>query len=220
MGGASSKNTANLVSAAITDVLIKNAQNCNVNVSATQTVDFSGTNISGNVVSQQVNAKLSCIQNVKIDNNIAGQIAAAIKQAAQANSELFNKANAENTANVTNIIRTNLKNETIQQCAVSIKAAQDVSFSGKNIKYNTVEQGINAFIECLQSTDAVTKITNEVSSEVGQSATAKSNFLPDIPTGVIILIALIIIVIVAAIITAAVYKKYKSKPEEKAEIVA
>lgn len=205
MGASQSQNSTDVINQTITNVITNNTNECSSNVNQNQVVNLGGVG-AGNNISQTATLSLSCLQKIKMDNNLATQIATAIQQAAQASGIALaaDYSSSSNTTNLSNYIQTNITTNNLQKCFAQISQNQNVSTAGYQFN-NTVSQSTALITSCLQNMLAKNKVANGIVQDIKQKAksTQKNplNFLGNMMTDiVVIIIGVIVFVIVIALI--------------------
>lgn len=200
MGVAVSKTSVDIVNQAIIDVLIENAQSCSAGVEANQTTTLSGFGLF-NSFSQDASANVSCLQTIKIDNDLVTSIAEKIQQEAEANgvSLLPGFSGSEGVANISNVVKTGLTEKTVQDCAAGALANQSTFASGFQA-FIGVDQTADAFSKCMQSALNSNHIAQDLVQDVDQKAKSllenPLDFLSSLAwAGIVFLIILVVVII-------------------------
>jgi hypothetical protein len=142
----------------------------------------SDVNLEDIKMRQIVSLDGNCASSNKVDTDISNNMDAAMQQQAESVSQAFQltSAEAENITNITQNLSTAVSTSFNQQCATVLDNTQNIACSnstGVFIKKVDFDQNIQATVACIQANEAVTKLTNELSTAVSQTASAKTEGL-------------------------------------------
>jgi len=191
MGGSSSAtNTTDIVSKAITNVLIKTSQSCSsssgniqsITLGPIKAIDDCKVNV-GNVSNNlRVVNNLGCIQQVKTDTQLRNDIATQIRQQAESAVEgiTTSESTADNITRISNEIATNINIDTMQKCVNEVYNTQTIEQQGivcSGAAEVTLGDMVNTLVstqvtKCMQSQENIQQLSNELQQIVSQEAEA------------------------------------------------
>lgn len=182
MGATESKTTVQSLSEAITNVAASTVQSCEVSSTQNQSVNVVNTGIrlwGSYKLDQQSDIQSSCFSDVTKQTQLQNRIIDTISQATSASSvavlSSFGPTNSSASANLSNIVRNNIKMSNIQQSYNEIKQNQSASFTNSGvIGFEQVEltQGAKIFAAAtLQEMDKA-GIFNTIESHIDQTSKA------------------------------------------------
>lgn len=216
MGGTSSKSKSEMITDIITNVAVKDIQDCSQFIDQNQNVYIQG---SGNITSgikmvQSAQINMDCYKKSKnitdLQNNIKAQVDQQVKATGSGFPTLDAGTHAEAYSKIQNDITSNINIDLLQKCAASVNQAQSVQVIGnRNITTDiAMDQTATMFKKCM--TDAINQSTlgNDIQNFVGQNAQAETkspfSFITDIFGGMFNTILLIVGAIVLIIVVAMV----------------
>lgn len=212
MGATESKTSAEIVSEAITDVLIKNVSESSGSIVGTQRVEITGT-VEDSTISQQAKLSLSALQNIKIDSSLINDMANQVKQSADANGVLLTSTVSESDTKLQNLLKTSITNETIQKITASIELSQDILVSGK-LSGSNVTQFAENFASTLQDAMVKNGVMQQIVSDVNQKTTSTTSIFGDYMIIIIIVVVFIILVITTVLVIYFVRRKSPIRTEK------
>lgn len=170
MGASQTKNAVDVVNEAIITCVIRNVSNCSTHLAQTQTVRFSGTGWF-NRVEQSATLNVSCLQQIKMTNELSTQMAQQIQQdaAAQAIALMPSYSGSQNQTRLKNHIETHVSTSTIQECAVGAIQNQTVIFEGFQFG-NEAIQTLDIFSKCMQEALNMNQVSQSIVQDVTQKA--------------------------------------------------
>ena len=185
MGSDVSKNVVNSVSSISNSIVTNSFQDCSNTVTSIQQISLENctdVNLEDIKMRQVVSLDGNCASSNKVDTDISNNMDAAMQQQAESVSQAFQltSAEAENITNITQNLSTAVSTSFNQQCATVLDNTQNIACSNSSgvfIKKVDFDQNIQATVACIQANEAVTKLTNELSTAVSQTASAKTEGL-------------------------------------------
>lgn len=202
MGASQTKNAVDVVNEAIITCTIRNVSDCSARLEQSQQVHFSGTGWF-NRVEQSATINVSCLQQLRMTNELSTQMAQQIQQdaAAQAIALMPSYSGSENETRLKNHIETHVSTTTIQQCAASATQRQIVTFEGFQFG-NAAIQTLDIFSKCMQDALNANNIAQSIVQDVSQTAESTIDnpfsFLADMWMYIVLgIIAFIILLVVA-----------------------
>lgn len=172
MGASVSRAKANIVTGAITEVMVKKAQSGLTSVESTQVNNLGGFNF-GTWFSQNNNVTVEALQNVSVDMEVISSIAQKIQNDAKAQSEELSAAYSESDLKLKNVIENYFSDETYQNCVASLKSTQVNNTFGMNF-FSGAAQNSDILSECSQLSDVSSKIANEIFQDVNNTADSEA----------------------------------------------
>lgn len=214
MGGTSSKSKSEQITDIITNVAVKDIQDCSQFIDQNQNVYVQG---SGNITSgikmvQSAQINMDCYKKSKNITDLQNQIKSQIDQTVKATGSGFPTLDAgthsEAYDKIQNDISSSVNIDLLQKCAASVNQAQSVQVIGsRNITTDiAMDQTATMFKKCM--TDAINNSTlgNDIQNFVSQNSQAETkspfSFITDIFGGIFNTMLLIVGAIVLIIVVA------------------
>ncbi len=216
MGGTSSKTTSETITDIITNVAVKDMQQCASFIAQDQIITVSG---NGNIVSdvrmvQAATINMECYQKSRNIIDIQNAIVNSLNQAAASKASGFptldSGTKSATYSKIINNIRNDITMEMIQNCVATINQKQAIYISGnRNITMNvameqTASQLKNCLAERIMQTSVGTEIQNLVKQEAASETKSPFSFITDIFGGmmntIILIVGAIVLIIVFAIV--------------------
>lgn len=212
MGNDVSKNVVNSISSVSNSVVTNSFQDCSTTVSSIQQISLDGctdVDLEDIAMRQVVSLEGGCASANKVNTDISTNMDAAIQQQADSVSQMFQLSSAEsdNVTNITQELSTAVAESFSQNCASTLDNRQIISCSNSSgvfVKRVDFDQTIQATLSCIQNNESITKLTNELSTAISQTASAKTEGLFSWLSN---LIMLIIIGCVALLVLKFVFQK-------------
>lgn len=187
MGAQTSKTTADVINESVVNAIVQSAQNCTQDVSTTQSIVSSGISIFANY-KQNIKFTAKCLQTVNVDDNLITSITAAIQDAVQQNNIalLPSYSGTTSTSSIKNVVKTNISQSFIQNCASKLTASQIATYGGIQIGVAS-SQDVNMVTQCLSdavaSTNLAATLAGDTSSTVTQTTKNPLDFITNIFSG-------------------------------------
>jgi len=174
MGGSSSKTKTNIGTELVASAIARSIVNCNTNTVISQKVSVQG---DGNVVSgvtknQATKLSIECFHSAENMAKIQNEVAAAIKQAAESQSVallgVIGNSDAEIDLNITNAVKNDITQETIQNIVLSTNTEQGIDITGNyNLVKNVTQAQTAAMVSkntqaAVNQMNSIAMITNAV----------------------------------------------------------
>lgn len=176
----------------------KTDANQSQNISGNDGADINATNNW----SQAVKVDSKCIADVNNSNALKEKMEAKAKAKAKAAKQFLSPGNNA-SANINNLVEQlsqAVHNSVTQKCSNSLTSSQQQNITdNKNSKINVVNnwtQKMDAVYNCTLKDDTVTKIRNNIASELEQSATSKAEGVASIGGFVVIVVLIIAAVVI------------------------
>lgn len=182
MGGSSSKTAISSLSENINNIAMQTVQDCVVTSDQTQTLTSVNTGIrlfGSTQLEQQTEIRAECFSDVNKQIELQNKVINAISQASSSDNVAllgaFGTSKSEATANLTNIVRSNLTMANIQRTYNQTKQTQNLTFSNSGIELGydvSATQGARLFaLSTLKELDK-SGIFNQITQYVDQSSKA------------------------------------------------
>jgi len=209
MGGSESKTTTEVVNETVQSVLFETVQSCKGPLSQEQVISVKNCKnclISGVSMKQMASIDVKCFQKSSKSADFQNKLQLALSQMAESQTSGFavSKSESENINRTVNKITQTVQDKVAQECVVSVAQRQAIMIDGsQNVVINdvTFNQTANAILECVQSSETLSRSVNDLSLQIDQIAKSKTTGLFDfsgltwIIVGIIVLIGAIIAVL-------------------------
>lgn len=183
MGGSQSKTTISSLTEAISDIAMETVQSCEVVVQQEQNIVISNSGFSwggDRKIAQTTAITQECFSDVRREAALQNKIIDAISQSTTSSSiavlGAFGSSQANASANLTNIVRNNVKMSNIQKTYSEIKQAQTITYNNSGISIADkldISQGAQAFAAATIKEVEKAGIFNTIEEHIDQTAAAK-----------------------------------------------
>lgn len=183
MGGSQSKTTISSLTEAISDIAMETVQSCEVVVQQEQNVVIRNSGFSwggDRKIAQTTAITQECFSDVQREAALQNKIIDAISQSTTSSSiavlGAFGSSQANASANLTNIVRNNVKMTNIQKTYSEIKQAQTITYENSGISIADrldISQGAQAFAAATIKEVEKAGIFNTIEEHIDQTAAAK-----------------------------------------------
>jgi hypothetical protein len=185
MGNATTKNVIeNHIQSSI-DIINSAVQDCSTTMKQEQLLDIigDGNNISHIDFSSMMNADISCIQAASVQNDIQSKISNNMQQMAKsilgALSLNPGSAKAENIMKSSIKMGAHIQNTFNQKCGTKLNSSQVLRVRGNNntASYMSYKTAASIIKNCVTTSSAVNKATQDILNQLKQTATAEKKGL-------------------------------------------
>lgn len=227
MGHHHSKNVATILTDAVNNVIIQNAENNSIAISSVQNVHFCGSvggnlNIGQSSTQKQLNVSgfLKSFDSTSFKNDLTNSMKQLAQKYNSTLSGLMSSSSTSNEDNLVNKLINTVSDQTVINCIVNTIQTQNIDVQcgttvGNNVVISQNDLVDGVFAHCVSVNQSINDMVNTIQNNVDQIDSSKDSGIFDVlkKIGPYILIGVIVIVIII-LIYSLVHKKQTGRYPE------